>query len=666
MKNIAFLLFLFLAFSLNTKAQITIFPENPSDFARIYKAMDKGRNGEDIKVGVIGGSITQGFFATTEDKRWSNLMADWWEEKFPDSNVELINAGWGGTGSDIGTHRVYDDLLVEHPDFIVVEFAVNDVEGDLAKKMMEGLIQQSLLAENTPGIMILTLKQDNGTTAQASHKEVAEYYKVPMVSFADLIDAHVVADNINLSSIFVDGLHPNDVGMAYMANFIKIGLDSIYATLPDAEKLPEIKLELPTPLVTNIFSSTFQFFPKNIVPLHNQGWTKTETGWYAESVESQIDFKLMGNAVSVIFTQNNKSNRGKAEVWVDEGEKTVIDAYMFDDWGTKYAYALVQEGLADGEHVLHIKVLNETNTSGNYVHIERIMVAGNVGSAAPIAITSKFQKGVVNYKMEFDGTESFDPDGDEMEAYEWSIIEKPNGSTATINNANEVHADFTPDVAGDYIINLIVKAGINSSIPASKKVSIRAINNKPIAIPGNDTVSALNKYFRFNGTQSYDADGDALLYSWVLESSPDGSDTYLQLPNSNKPQCKFDINGNYVVSLVVFDSIDYSEKSFMTVEGREGYTIIKAIPNNLNWVSIFPNPVCDILTIQYFLQYPELITLNVFTMQGIKMFEQVISSNNTGVNIYTINIEDLNASSGVFLLRLSGATYTKTVCATII
>ncbi|MDA3890450.1 MAG: GDSL-type esterase/lipase family protein [Salinivirgaceae bacterium] len=632
-----------------------------SDYARIYKAMNKGRNGEDIKIGVLGGSITEGYAASLDAKRWSNLMADWWKTKFPDSKVELINAGWGGTGSDIGTHRAYDDLLVQQPDFMVVEFSVNDAEGALATKMMEGLVQQVLLAENYPGVMILMLKQDNGTTAQASHKPVGEHYAVPMVSFADLIDAKVAEDGVELSSIFVDGLHPNDAGMAYVAGFITDQLDSIYTTLPEEVNLPEIITELPAPIVTDIYSNTFQFFPSNIVPLSNQGWNAATSGWNTNVEGSQIDFKLMGNAVSVIFTQNINNDRGRAEVWVDEGEKTIIDAFMNEDWGTKYAFALVQEALSDEEHILHIRSISETSTSGNYVHIERIMVAGNVGSAAPIAKTSSYQKGVVGLVVNLDGTESFDPDGNDIGGYEWIIKEKPAGSSITISKANESTASFVPDVAGDYIIELTVSAGINSSVPALKKVSIRATNSKPIAVPGNDTISALGKYFRFDGTKSFDDDGDEITYKWVLESAPEGSETSIAGDDSDKPQCKFDINGDYVVSLVVFDSIDFSDKSFITVEGRDGYTSINQINKNLEWANVFPNPVSSNLNIQYFLQQPEIITLKLFTIQGQKITEVVYDKNTMGINKQMLNLNSLNTLPGVYLVTLSGAKYIKTI-----
>jgi len=47
------------------------------DTTRILNVMDKARRGEPITIGVIGGSITAGYAASVENKRWANLMTDW-------------------------------------------------------------------------------------------------------------------------------------------------------------------------------------------------------------------------------------------------------------------------------------------------------------------------------------------------------------------------------------------------------------------------------------------------------------------------------------------------------------------------------------------------------------------------------------------------------------
>ncbi len=348
------------------------------DLARIFKAMDKGRRGEDLTIGVIGGSITEGYAASTESKRWGNLMADWWENKFPESNIKFINAGWGGTGSDIGVHRVYDELLNQQPDYIVVEFAVNEAKGEHAEKMMEGLMQQILLAENNPGISILILKQSNGSTARDSHIKVAYHYEIPFVSFADLIDYKVQEDGLDINSIFVDGLHPNDVGMAYIGEMFEEHLDSIYARLPEEGNLPGINTRLPEPMIGDTYSNTAQYLSNDIDPLANSGWQISSNGWTTAEANNQIDFQLSGNAISLIYTKNDDSDRGRAEVWVDDGPVVIIDAYMNQDWGTMFAFSTIQEGLSDGQHTLHIKSIEASSTSGNKVNIARILCAGNI------------------------------------------------------------------------------------------------------------------------------------------------------------------------------------------------------------------------------------------------------------------------------------------------
>ena len=59
------------------------------DTTRLYNTMLKAKNGEDITIGVFGGSITAGSLASTESKRWANLITDWWKNTFPESNIHL-------------------------------------------------------------------------------------------------------------------------------------------------------------------------------------------------------------------------------------------------------------------------------------------------------------------------------------------------------------------------------------------------------------------------------------------------------------------------------------------------------------------------------------------------------------------------------------------------
>src|SRR5262245_54011160 len=72
--------------------------------ARLRDVMNKASRGESIVIGTIGGSITEGAVASSSDKRWANLVAEWWRKTFPKAKIAFVNAGIGATGSDIGSH----------------------------------------------------------------------------------------------------------------------------------------------------------------------------------------------------------------------------------------------------------------------------------------------------------------------------------------------------------------------------------------------------------------------------------------------------------------------------------------------------------------------------------------------------------------------------------
>ena len=351
------------------------------DTTRIYKAMAKARRGENITIAVLGGSITQGYAASSENTRWANLMTDWWIKTFPKSKVTLINAGIGGTGSDFGAHRVQDDVFKYNPDFVIVEFSVNDHKGAFASETMEGLLRQILVAPSQPGLMVLCLKQSDGTTALLSHKPVAEYYGVPVISFAELIDAQVAKDGIGLPSIFIDGLHPIDIGMKYISQFITDELNRIYATLPADDKIKKANMTLPSPKYSDVFSHTFKYNNSNISFFQNSGWQLNKEGdWYSETPGSEIAFNLEGNTISIMYSRFKESKRGMAEAWVDNGEHKVFDSYFTENWGPAKVFGIVGENLSDGKHVLHIKILDahSEGTTGHYFQVLNVLIAGHL------------------------------------------------------------------------------------------------------------------------------------------------------------------------------------------------------------------------------------------------------------------------------------------------
>lgn len=79
-------------------------------------------------------------------------------------------------------------------------------------------------------------------------------------------------------------------------------------------------------------------------------------------------------------------------------------------------------------------------------------------NAAPVVNVGPDQNATVNTLVTLNGSMSSDPEGNVLR-YAWGFISQPSGSTAVLNNDTSVAPSFTPDRAGDYVIDLDVFDG---------------------------------------------------------------------------------------------------------------------------------------------------------------------------------------------------------------
>ena len=114
----------------------------------------------------------RGASASTPELRYGNRVAAWWRQKFPKRQVKFVNAGIGATGSDYGALRARRDLLMRRPDFVVVEYAVNDPNTKASAETLEGLVRQILKQPNQPAVVLLFTMHQNGSNAQEWHSKV--------------------------------------------------------------------------------------------------------------------------------------------------------------------------------------------------------------------------------------------------------------------------------------------------------------------------------------------------------------------------------------------------------------------------------------------------------------------------------------------------------------
>lgn len=95
-----------------------------------------------------------------------------------------------------------------------------------------------------------------------------------------------------------------------------------------------------------------------------------------------------------------------------------------------------------------------------------------VANNAPIADAGTDTKGTVNQRTQLNGKGSSDPDGDSL-TFSWRFVTKPAGSLTALDDPTSATPAFVPDKEGQYVLELVVNDGRDSSQPDTVSVSVQ-------------------------------------------------------------------------------------------------------------------------------------------------------------------------------------------------
>ena len=343
--------------------------------ARLSRVMQKARSGQKITIAFIGGSITDGTNVNVENS-YARLVRNWWLTAFPNTAVEYVNAGIGQTGSFFGVGRVDEDVLSHDPDFVVVEYAVNDGTDQETKEAYESLLRKILGAGSAPALLALHMGRPGGS-AQQMHEAVATHYDLPQVSYRDAVLRGIADEVFAWKDLTDDTVHPNVYGYAVCAALVNGYLQDVYAQM-DALSGPDAPL--PAPLTGDIYRDIVRLGSAKFTPDAAGDFTATadatyflKDGWRCSTPGgAPFTFTVKARRIVIAYRRDMSIPRSTADVFVNDRLVTSLDG-RFTGWDGQIVHTATVADSAEAQ-TFTVQIGQQAGSTGEFV-IAAIYVA---------------------------------------------------------------------------------------------------------------------------------------------------------------------------------------------------------------------------------------------------------------------------------------------------
>lgn len=350
------------------------------DFSRLLRCMERARKGEELTIGFFGGSITQGSLATSAELTYAYRVFQWWQKSFPKAEFHYVNGGIGGTSSHFGVARVVPDLLMYQPDFVVVDFSVNDEESEFFQETYEGLIRKIVTWPSAPAVLLLNnVFYDTGVNAQKVHNEIGDHYRIPHVSIRDTIYQEMKNGKYKRDELTEDGLHPNDMGHGLVAEeiikvleLVKSETDEIcHTNMIDVAGLQEISAsgtgKMPSALTANAYENAKRLTIRECSPIlqgfradaeeksgHLDGF---KNGWIGKHAGDRLCLEVEASCIAVQYRKTVQRPACRAKLILDQKQEFILDGNFEENWGDcQFLESVLHHG-ERRKHRLEVEIL---------------------------------------------------------------------------------------------------------------------------------------------------------------------------------------------------------------------------------------------------------------------------------------------------------------------
>lgn len=218
---------------------------------KLTNTYNKLKNGDALKVGYYGGSVTSGTGSTKESTNSWRALTTAYLKSLAKGKVTELNSALGGTASYLGAARFDYQIIYNKVDLLFVEFAINDFYNDIPTEQIKRNLEYMISKLNSQNpnadivFVLITNKSNFGTkyAAYNAHVAVANHYRIPIIDIGSEIYNLTGGSLAKFTEYLSDSVHPNDAGYKVYSEIVIKALKELLvsgATAPHS--LPKSKL----------------------------------------------------------------------------------------------------------------------------------------------------------------------------------------------------------------------------------------------------------------------------------------------------------------------------------------------------------------------------------------------------------------------------------------
>lgn len=349
---------------------------NRGNNVRLKNVIERAKNGENITVATIGGSITEGAGASDYMECWACRFVFGMRERYgagDGKNIKIVNAGVGGTASTFGWMRWDRDILQRVkdddglPDIVIVEYAVNDGQEPTGHKCYESMVRSILDQPNKPAVILLFSVFPTGYTLENELLPIGKAYDLMMISMKRSAFQYL-DDKWTRQEYYFDQYHPTSLGHNVMADCILHGVE-----LAESAPADEADLAYPAkPAFGLNFMGLKSIFRDQIDPalgLETGSFSGNDTGAYrngpvgrvcgdnfyhnGKNGNEPLKFTATFRELLIAAKTTMEATYGKIEIRIDGERVRTFNPHTNGSWGQSDVF-WAYHGSECAEHTVEI------------------------------------------------------------------------------------------------------------------------------------------------------------------------------------------------------------------------------------------------------------------------------------------------------------------------